>query len=265
MGSKVNTATRWAIAGLLAGLLLTAVSVAAKESMTVYYFHRPPYYVKDATGQAGGFLVEATRLVLDEAKIPFHFEQMPPKRILNRLREPSPACSPGWFKTPERERFARFSQPIYRNRPLCIIINRQLAMRFDEGSEMTRILSSGLTLGVVDGFSYGRWADAHIADLGPKIYRLAGNQGSLLEMVLRNRVNYMFIASEEAAYIFAHDDRAAAMGRIVPIADAPEGNPRHIMFSPGVDEQTVSRIDVAIEKVRVSAPYARMLRAFGYP
>ncbi|MBI9084633.1 MAG: transporter substrate-binding domain-containing protein [Desulfobacterales bacterium] len=261
MGSMMNVAARWTIAGVLAGLLLAAAPVAAGESLTVYYFHRPPYYETDEAGQAGGFLVEITRLILSEAQVPFQFEEMPHKRILSRLREHRRVSSPGWFKTPERQRFARFSQPIYRNRPLCIIINRQLAPRFEEAPEMARILSSDLTLGVLDEFSYGLWADGQMARFKPKTYRLAGSQGSLLEMVLRSRVDYMLIAMEEAMNILARNDRAAVMGRIVRIADAPEGNQRPIMFSLGVDEQTVTKIDSAIERVRVSEPYARIVRA----
>lgn len=260
----IKTAAMGAVA-VLAGLVLAATVAAADGPLTVYYIHRPPYYVKDAAGQAGGFLVEITRQVLIEAQIPFHFEEMPPKRILSRLRERRRACSPGWFKTPDRERVARFSQSIYRNLPLCMIINRQLALRFEEAPKMARILSSGLTLGVMDGFSYGPWTDAHIADFRPKVYRLTGRQGNLLKMVLRNRVDYMFMAIEEAAHVFAHNDRAAAMGRIVRIADAPEGNQRHIMFSLGVDEQTVEKIDSAIERVRVSESYARIVRAVEDP
>jgi len=65
-----------------------------------------------------------TRKVFEKAGIEVEFKEIPPKRILHELTKPQPACSPGWFKTPEREKLYLFSAAIYQDAPLTFVARK---------------------------------------------------------------------------------------------------------------------------------------------
>jgi uncharacterized protein (TIGR02285 family) len=194
---------------------------SSQDPLLIYYFHRPPYYVERAGGEPTGFLVEITRMIFQKADIPCKFVPMPPKRILLRIRQKEYSCSVGWFKTPERELFASFSSPIYRNKPLCIVMRKSQVSAFPEEPSLQQVFESGLTLGVIDSFSYGAWVDDRIAKLRPALYKSTGTQNNLLKMILKSRLDYMLIAPEEAQFIFVNNKEMRDNLKCIRMAGAP--------------------------------------------
>lgn len=249
---------------LLAVLIwLPAFSTICAESsgkpLLIFYFHRPPYYVERTEGEPTGFLVEITRMVFRKADIPYKFLKMPPKRILLRIRQKEYSCSVGWFRNAERELFASFSSPIYRNKPLCIVMRKSQVAGFPSRPTLQRIFESGLTLGVIDSFSYGAWVDDKIAKLSPRLYKFSGNQSNVLNMIMKSRLDYMLMAPEESHYIFNNNQEVRDKLKCIRIADAPEGNLRYLMFSRGVDQRIIERLNAAIEEVIQSDSYKNLI------
>jgi len=236
-------------AGLFA-LLLPATAPGADGALAVYYMERPPYYMT-VDQRPAGLLNDIALSILDEAGIPHRFTAMPPKRILAELSRPGAhACSVGWFRTPERGTSARFSLPIYRNRPMLPLARPETAAAL-HGRGMADILADqGLLLGTPEGFSYGREMDGLIARHSPRIYAFAGSQRQFARMLAAGRIDYMLVSPEEVEELIADAGIAPHAVALVEVPDAPQGATRHLMCAHGVPAETMQRIDAAILRLQ---------------
>ena len=216
--------------------------------LKVYYLEFPPYYYTDSEGQPGGFLLEKTAAVLDRAGIDAVYETMPAKRILQEMRSPEPICSIGWFKTPQRELFAKFSRAIYQNKPLKIMYLEKNASLFAEAQSLAQVLSDdSLVLGVLGGYSFGAEVDALIEKHGPPVQVVVGGYPQLVRMLAAERFTYMLVAPEEMDVLIERNGLVPGLFESKRLADIPVGNTRHLMFSRGVPSHLVDRVDQAIE------------------
>ena len=234
--------------------------IAGEENkvLKVYYFHRPPYYVRLDDGKATGFLVEITKMILDTAGISHVFVETPPKRILKFIEHAEYSCSVGWFKTRERESVALFSDPIYQDMP-AEIVSRRSSSLFTEKPTLNQVLESPLTLGVVKGFSYGSDVDDAILRLNPSIFSISGEAESLLKMIQYKRIDYAFMAPEESNYILQQNPLMRSELQLIKIADVTQGNFRYLMFSKGVGSAVVERVNESIRKVKNTEKYRDLI------
>ena len=256
-GFRVGVAAVFSFVGCAAALARGAR--AGREPLPVLYIDRPPYYQTLPDGSAGGALVEIARLVLERAGVPHRFVEMPARRILQMIRKGESVCSVGWFRTRERESFARFSEPIYRNLPIGAMVRREAASRWPPRPTLRDALGSGLVLGMVNGYRYGPEVDALVARLRPPVVRVAGGQENLLRMLARGRVDWMLVCPEEAGYRFRRDPDLAARTVLVRFRDAPPGNRRYILFSRSVPPGVVKAVNEAIRAVVRSTRYRRIV------
>ena len=243
---------------LLLALAIGSVPAAFAQELQVYYFPRPPLYIKAANGTPTGFLNEVAKLIMDEAKVPYRIVEMPSARVEPSLRNRDYAAGLGWFKNPAREEWANFSAPIYQDLPNVAVVNKSKAATLGSQVTMSNLMKSGLTLGVIDGFSYGTFADTAIAQEKPKTEKIVGEQATLVAMVARGRADYLIIGLEEAGYLMETDPASAASLSIVRISDWPAGNFRYFMFSKAVNQATLDKINAAITKVKAGDAYKKL-------
>jgi len=261
-GAAWNRAWKFVAAGLL--FLLCPVQPAAEpppKPLRVLYMHRPPYYERLPDGRAGGALVEIARMAFERAGVPHEFVEVPARRILRMVRDGEPVCSVGWFRTPEREAFARFSEPIYQNLPLGALIRRERASLWPERPTMRQALESGLVLGLVKGYRYGPWEERFRgARRSVAVERIETTQQSLFRMLCRGRVDWMLICPEEAGYQLRVRPRLRSCAVFRRFADAPEGNRRYLMFSRAVPVEVVEAVNRTIRSVVGSPEYREIVR-----
>ena len=238
---------------LIWALALLPAACPAQPILDVYYFNRPPLYITEAEGRPGGLIIDAARRVFDKAKVEYRFVEFPNKRIVNVIQRQENACGVGWFKTRERRKFAVFSLPIYQDQPLCLLVNHAKSPRLPAKPTIAQALDSGLRLGVLDGFSYGYWADSKIAKHRPPSERVTTQQVNLLRMVAAGRVDFMLISPEEVFWLLSKNEDLKGEVVMLKLADAPAGNLRRIMFNRGMDPALVKRIDRAIESMKLTA------------
>lgn len=251
-----TTARRWFPAArfllaLLPAVLPAAPAHASEKTLTILAFHRPPYYILEKNRPAEGILVEITEKALTTAGIPHVFVEAPPKRILNIIETTQEyACSVGWFKTGERERFARFSDPIYVGQPMGAAMRPELVETLPEPPTIAGLMQKNLRLGLRGGFSYGEWLDA----------RLAGHRGvtdlsvteneQLLEMVARDRIDYTLIDPEEYAWLVSRHKEFQTDTTFVALRDIPPEVPRYLMCGRCVPPEVISRINAALARLQ---------------
>lgn len=263
----MNPPRAWLGRSVLLILLLAAGTPRAAEApspLIVYYYDRPPYYgvVDD---RPAGFLVKMARLVFEEAGIPIRYEIVPARRVLENLRRPGNACALGWFRTPEREsHFAYSREPLYQDGPFELVLRRPAAAKLPRQPTLDTILGAGLNLGVVEGYVYGPWLEPRLRTLRPppESVNIRTDSATLCRMAAAGRIDGFFLGREESRHTLATADPSVRSALVsLPIAGAPPGNRRYLIFSRGVDPELLRRIDASLARVKRSAAYRHLLRS----
>lgn len=228
----------------MAVILWGQSTMAEAEPLQVLYIEYPPYYYTSADGTPRGLVVDIARKVFAMAGVECAYEYAPSKRVLSAMREGQPVASLGWFKTAEREEFARFSLPVYVNLPLHAAVLRQHSSQFLGYSTLHDLLASGrFVVGRIDGHSYGDAVDLILDAYPRQSVFVAADQERLLTMLEAERFDFLLLAPEEVAM------QAKAVGLstddlvLLPLRDIPAGNARHIMYSKSVDPEIIRKID----------------------
>jgi len=103
-------------------LFICSLPVKAQSPILLYYYDRAPYAVTDNQGQVNGLCATPVANAFKQAGIPYQWKKMPFKRQLVTIKHnKKKACGIGWFKNPEREEFARFTDEIYQDKPAITI------------------------------------------------------------------------------------------------------------------------------------------------
>lgn len=219
---------------------------AAQPSLIVHYHERSPYYITDADSLDGLCGKRAER-IFKEAGIRVQWQQTPAKRQLDIIKKnQGRECALGWFKTPEREKFAQFSLPVYRDKP-TIAIARADNEKIQTGQTLDSVLTNfRLHLLKKEGYSYGRLIDRKIKAHHPHETLTTASNTGMLKMIRNHRADYMFIAEEEAEDLLRKTGTDASTFKFIRFTDMPDGNYRHIICTPKVDAEILQKINKAI-------------------
>lgn len=221
----------------------------------ILYYIRPPYYLEDPAGGIRGLVVDPLLKALALAKWPTRWEVLPAQRQLERIQANGGVyCALGWFQTPERETFARFSDEIFRDSPLVALARADIA-GLEEDMDLGQLMADpALTLLVKHGFSYGAHADGLMADLHPRRFVSGEDNAGLLRLALEGRGDYLLIAPEEVEHLFATGEYNRAAFRIIHLRDAPSGNSRRLMCTQQTPEAFLQRVNLGLQGVPYLPP-----------
>lgn len=225
---------------------LPAQSVAGL--ITLHYNERPPYLVTTDTG-VGGLTGDPASLVFEKSGIPFQWEQTPSKRQIYLLQQNQGRdCMPGWFKNAEREGFAKFTLPIYQDKPQ-IALARADNDAIPAASTVAKLFANPkLVLLVKDGYSYGDYLDGKINELNPYRTQTTVENSGMLKMVYAHHADYFFIAPEEADGLIRTSEFDIHDFKQVHFTDIPSGEKRYILCSKQVDDSIIERLNSAIRQ-----------------
>lgn len=235
---------------LIAGFALALPGSARADPLLMAFRDKPPYSYVDR-GVQKGFLLERVRQIMAEARVETVFRDLPPKRIFadlegNAIR----MCSFGWYKIPEREKFARFSQPIHQDRPHVILAGARSADRILTLKSLRALMAdTALVLGVVDGVSYGTQIDAMIDAYRGPLERSLVAPLQLVRKLAANRFDFMFIDQEDFDFMLQSNPeiRKEKLARL-DFNDMPAGLKRYILCSQQVSDDVMARINQAIAR-----------------
>ena len=236
---------------MISTLLYSTLGNTITQSITLSYTEKPPYYfTHETTKKPQGFLLKKSLEIFDQAQVKYKLISLPPKRILKEIEENKTAhCSLGWFKNPEREKFALYSDIIHRDSPMVVVINSELKNSLDATSTLKDLEhwifykrgqaphAQTFIFGTVSGFSYGETLDKLIEKLSN--YKVTTDQSSqsplqLLHRIAFERINMGFFDLEEYGHYINHNPRLAANLVLLKMTDSPLGKERFIICSKKV-------------------------------
>lgn len=146
---------RFAVIALIALFFCAAESGRANAScaLRVGWTQYPVYTFKDAQGNVTGIDAELTRAIANDIGCTSKFVELPWARIVSEIRNGTLDMTSSASRTPEREAFARFSDP-YREAEVAIFVRRGESNTYRLDG-LSSIPETGFKLGIVVAYYYG--------------------------------------------------------------------------------------------------------------
>ena len=249
----------------LCTMILVVGVVHAQERVDLHFYVRPPYMVKSGEAQVSGLTADPAQAAFDKAGVPFRWQQTPAMRQLVMIERGSgPDCGVGWYKTSEREKFGKFTAPLYRDKPSVGIARADFHA---PSKTLAGIVADPATRVVMKvGLSYGQDVVGTMAHAKAQVLTVATEQANLARMVASGRADFMFSTQEEADILRKYVDRGGESLKVLTFPDLHAGATRHILCSRKVSDETIDKLNAALAELATPAnARARSLPAISRP
>ncbi len=234
---------------LAASLACTPSDGRAEETLTVAWRNKPPHqYIENNVEK--GILLDRAKEAFSEAHLPARFVEEPAKRIWNNFAIGSKNyCSIGWYRIPERESLVQYSAIFHSDPPHTLLVSPAAIAPVTAHKTLASLLTDeSLTMGVVDGVSYGPELDALIKRSKNKIERSTTSPMVMAQMIGANRASFMFIDRED--WEFLHDKERSMQGTTqIDLKGMPQGLDRYIVCSKDVPAAAMKKINQALARL----------------
>ncbi|SMF16444.1 transporter substrate-binding domain-containing protein [Pseudobacteriovorax antillogorgiicola] len=210
---------------------------------------KPPYYFKGPNGVTG-LIVDFTRCLFDDSGYQAQISISPVSRILEDVRSKPGSCSIGWFQTPERSQFAKFSEPIWHENQYSVIVHSKKKNSIQSKHESFESLLRDPHFRMIfpKGVSYGPAIDRWMTHLKSKEV-VTGNFRQVIAMLSLGRADYALVNPPE--WEFYH--KQVMQGRptktldFLSFPDLKQATSRHIMCHSESSQQTIATINTLID------------------
>lgn len=223
-------------------MVILGFSLAWAKPLELIYEERPPYLVKEGENFTG-LVVSPLIKALENARIAYVFKEKPSKRHLHEVKNSSiPLCAVGWFKNPERETYARYTKPLYQDRPTGILARKNNTAVTSIKTIEQLVKQTELTMLSKKSYSYGPFVDKLVAEHGIEKREVGVDNAKMLSLLAKQRADYMFISYEEAHELLkTHPQKDKLV--FIGLEGMPEGNHRYLVCSKATDEAMILRIN----------------------
>ena len=227
-------------------LCMSAVVARADEALTIYYNERPPYLVTATDGSGvGGLTATPAGRAVHLAGLQVRWSKLPSNRQLAVIKDNKEiACAIGWFRNAEREAYAKFSHPLYQDRPTVALARGGFQPQAERLADELREHRPMVLL--KDGFSYGPFIDGLMKQLRPPTMSTTVENWQMVRMIAAQRADFMYVSEEEAGYFIDQAGMAPGDVKIVRFADMPAGERRHLMCTRLMPDEWLARINKAL-------------------
>jgi polar amino acid transport system substrate-binding protein len=229
-----------------AALLLLGVAAQAGDPVTILYSERPPFNITQPDGDVVGIVGAPAGAALRKAGIPFTWEAIPTNRSVYEVQENRRrVCGLGWYRTPERAEFARFTDPISQDGPLVAVVGRSFhnldATSFDAvlHDETARFL-------LKSGVLYTSATSAQLDKAKIRARWVTIGWGEIVQEIADQHADITFLIEEEAAYYLRQGPYKPGDLTVLRFAELPRGELRRLMCSKLVDDDTIQAINKAL-------------------
>lgn len=229
-------------------ILLVGQARAEPTPVLMVYLEREPFYVTQPDGAVTGLVPDPVNEAFAKMGVPINWKLVPVNRALQMLKENlEPVCSPGWYKSPEREEYARFSAAIYADRALVGLSRSDFPVK--QGISANELFGrKGIQFLGKTNFSYGPYLDALIKKKPEQeVQRTsAPTVSNLVAMIAKRRADFTIVTQEEVAMWVKQEGYTMGDFKVLTFSDVPAFEKRYILCSKLVPEQFMADLDAAI-------------------
>lgn len=232
---------------LLSGCLLPA-RAWSQEEIELLFDDRTPYSEPQLNVASSEVAIRAAH-ALNYAGIPMHWRKLPSQHQLLAIKtNHQRQCGIDWYKTAEREKFARYSAPLRQDSPY-VAVTRNHDPRFPTIVTLTQLQDSKLLLAASTNLSFGKELDRLIRDQHLQVIESRGGDSELVSMVISGHADYALVLKEDIIGIISSLGSRARELETHSVSGFPEPDWVYLMCSKRVDTVTMAAINAGIAKV----------------
>jgi polar amino acid transport system substrate-binding protein len=237
-----------AVSSALNVLLVSVVSANAADTITLHYVHRPPYAISEPNREPHGVVALPASFVFKKAGIPFVWKKTPVNRQFALIQDNVGSdCGLGFEKTPSREVYAKFTDPLYISEPVVAITS--LKVNDAAGMTFTQMLAKYRIL-VKENYTLGDGLTAQVMR-SPKKYVTSIDSDQMVQMISRGDADFMMISNDEVKYYVKHGILDPRSIHVIMLPDIHIRFSRRIMCSKSVDDKVIQRLNRAIATLKI--------------
>ncbi|RXJ61632.1 transporter substrate-binding domain-containing protein [Halarcobacter anaerophilus] len=226
--------------------LFSNVLIAADSILEIAYEERIPYVKKENNSLTGLVATPAIK-ALNEAKISYVLKEKPSKRHLFEIKaNVNKICALGWFKNKEREKYAKYTLPLYQDKPFGIIAKKEKNIELENINIDKLLNNKKYTVLTKASYSYGNFLDKKIENYKIKKSEVYSNNEKMLTLIERGRADFMFISKEEATLLLKKNNYKNLL--FYKIEGIPKGNKRYLICSKKVPDELIEKINLYIKR-----------------
>jgi polar amino acid transport system substrate-binding protein len=236
------------LALLAAALALPCPVARAEDPISLLYTERPPFAITEPDGTVRGVVATPAAEALQRAGIPFSWETIPTNRSLFEIRENRGRfCGLGWYMTPERAEFARFSEPISQDGPLVALAGRSYRDT-PPGTFEALLHDNTIRFVLKTGVLYTTAASSLLDTAKIRARWTTDGWPQIVQLVAEQNYDMTLVIEEEADFYVESGRFQPGDLRILRFPELPGGELRRLMCSKQVDEQTLSAFNAALKQ-----------------
>lgn len=210
----------------------------------LHFDERPPYLNKGNNGVYGLAATSASK-AFKASGVRFSWKQTPAKQQLDLLKKnEAKDCLVGWLSNGKRETYAKYTYPIYTDRPQVAVTRKDNVIEADTLEGLFRDTKKVML--VKEAYSYGQYVDQLVKQLKPKRLILAIDQADLLAALLSQKADYMLMAPERVDQVLLEAGLHRAEFKTHILKDMPAGDQRYLICSNRVSDDVIRKLNRAI-------------------
>ncbi|CAN7423716.1 transporter substrate-binding domain-containing protein [Pseudoduganella sp. LjRoot289] len=223
-----------------------SIPLAVQAPITVAWSEKPPYYYQE-DGVDKGYMLAYGKAIFAAAGVEARFVPEPQKRIWARFRDGTRNyCSMAWYYLPDRVDIVQYTLPIHTDPPQIVLVAPKALAQVKSHATLASMLADPkLTLGIVDGSSYGPQLDARIARSSNQIMRRTVPSLGMIRMLAAGRASYLLTDRDVWEFTRPRQQELAGLAQY-DVPDMPSGLQRHIVCSLDVPAASIGKLNRAI-------------------
>jgi len=228
-------------------------AVVTQCELTMGWDPWEPYHYMDPRGNMQGMDIDLIRAMAAGAGCSVSFERDHWSSLLGRVRRGEIDLISGATLTPEREVFARFSDP-YRDETFGLFLRRGEAAEYPSDS-LAAMLQAGVKIGFTDDYIYGPEVQVLQADSAYSEQFVGAELGEIHTTRLLDGVIDAYLEDVVVGTAIIRRRGLEQQIALHPL-DLSSGGEVRLMFSrESVPEDVVARFDAALAGLRESGQY----------
>jgi len=219
---------------------------------------KPPlFYFENGIPQ--GDVVNVVQMVCQQAALKCLFSELPFQRVMAYLEQRKPNFAAlGFSKTPEREKFVKFSEPVWRDAAPVIMVRADSRKAFQAYATFADMATkSNFVFGGKEGNVYP--IDSTLRLMGKRDQRFSTEATKFPLLLVAGRFDFTMLYPSEILPALQDSSIVPSAVTTISYPDLPLGMDRYLLFSEAVSAELIQRVNVAI-KALISSGKIKALR-----
>jgi uncharacterized protein (TIGR02285 family) len=214
--------------------------------LIVEYYERPPYAWTGGDGTAQGMAIDRLRTALKGSGVRFRFVLVPATRQLHDVtRTDTPLCAVARYKTPERERQAKFSRMLVQERPYVAFSRQDSAIGAQATiDDLLRDTKHRVVVKIQK--SYGATIDAALASAHAPLIAINGNAVNAARMVTSGRADVALLTMDEVEFVVKALGLPDSSYSISRITELDQGEMNYLMCTKATQDGVLNTINAML-------------------